>query len=289
MTVDDAITHCTTITKQHSSTFFMGSCLFSGQERQAVRVVYAVCRLGDDAVDEALNVHDAEQRLRVWWQHIERAYAGEVASHEPLEVALRWVLDRFDIPKYAFEELYLGFESDLYLARMETLEDLMLYARRVAGVVGLMITPIAGYRGGSATLVDALALGQAMQITNILRDVGEDLSMGRCYLPRDLLEKYNVDLQQVQQTGVTKDYVALMEELAQLAHKLYRLGWQSIPKLNGVSATAVGVAALNYEGILHKLKQNQYDNLTKRAFLRPYERMALIPRAVAGVMTGMYA
>ena len=86
-------------------------------------------------------------------------------------------------PKEAFYELYLGLETDLDLAQVATTEELMLYCRRVAGVVGFMVAPICGYSGGEDTLEQALALGQAMQLTNILRDVGEDLSRSRCYLP----------------------------------------------------------------------------------------------------------
>ena len=122
-----------------------------------------------------------------------------------------------------------------------------------------------------------------MQLTNILRDVGEDLRMGRCYLPRELLAKHGVTHSDLSAGVVTPGYVALLEELSEHASALYRQGWQGIPKLNGVAATAVGVAALNYEGILQKLRQNGFDNLTRRAYLRPVERLVLIPKAVYGV------
>ena len=122
-----------------------------------------------------------------------------------------------------------------------------------------------------------------MQLTNILRDVGEDLRMGRCYLPRELLAKHGVTRSDLSAGVVTPGYVALLEELSEHASALYRQGWQGIPKLNGVAATAVGVAALNYEGILQKLRQNGFDNLTRRAYLRPVERLVLIPKAVYGV------
>lgn len=282
-TAAQAVTYCTQLTRAHSSTFYLGSRLFPALERQAVSVVYAVCRSGDDAVDEAPSKEAARARLLVWQEHIERAYAGAPRSGAFLEVGLHWVLERFDVPKGAFEELYLGLESDLSEQCFETMTDLMLYCRRVAGVVGLLIAPVAGYRGGDETLESALALGEAMQLTNILRDVGEDLRMGRCYLPNELLAKHGVTRAGLQTGRVTPGYVALLEELAEHASGLYRQGWQGIPKLNGVTATAVGVAALNYEGILQKLRQNGHDNLTRRAYLRPVERLALIPKAVVGV------
>lgn len=283
MNTAEAVAYCKRLTKAHSSTFYLGSRLFPAKERKAVSVIYAACRSGDDAVDEAPSVSEGSQRLKKWWTDIECAYSGITDDNEPLQVGLSWVLEHYDVPKAAFEELYLGLESDLQPESYETLNDLMLYCRRVAGVVGWMIAPVAGYRGGEATLLDALALGQAMQLTNILRDVGEDLDLGRCYLPTELLDKHNVTIHDLEQGTLSEDYIALLQELTEFARKLYRLGWQGIPKLNGVAAGAVGVAALNYEAILTKLKQNGYNNLTRRAYLGKFERVALIPRAVANV------
>lgn len=283
MTTSEAIAYCNKITREHSSTFYLGSRLFGPQERKAVAVVYAVCRSGDDAVDEVSSAEMSETNLAIWWRHIEQAYAQKPAPDEPLQLGLAWVLKHYDVPKVAFEELYLGLSSDIEGQCIETMDELMCYCRRVAGVIGLLISPIAGYRGGEATLEQALALGNAMQLTNILRDVGEDLSRNRCYLPKEMLERYNVDLDALRRGEVSSNYIALLEELSELARKLYRSGWQGIPKLKGVAATAVGVAALNYEGILHKLRQNNYNNLTQRAHLKTYERIALIPKAFYSV------
>lgn len=286
MTAADAIDFCNALTKAHSSTFYLGSRLFAPQERRAVSVVYAVCRSGDDAVDESPTAEMGRTKLARWREQVEHAYDGVIDISSPLEVGLRWVLDNYDVPKTAFDELYLGLESDLSEQSFETLEDLMLYCRRVAGVVGWLIAPIAGYSGGDETLEYALALGQGMQLTNILRDVGEDLEKDRCYLPLELLEKHGVDPDELRLGHVTQEYMDLLEELSHLTHRLYRVGWRGIPRLHGVAKTAVGVAALNYEGILHKLRQNRYDNLTKRAYLKTFERIALIPRAVYSVYTG---
>ncbi|ADI15358.1 phytoene/squalene synthase family protein [Truepera radiovictrix] len=279
----EAVAACAQLTRAHSSTFYLGSRFFPARERSAVSVIYAVCRSGDDAVDEAPSPEVGRRRLLVWQEGIERAYAGEPQPGAFLEVGLHWVLQHYEVPRSAFDELYLGLESDLDNRPFHTMDELMLYCRRVAGVVGLLIAPIAGYRGGEATLQCALALGQAMQLTNILRDVGEDLAMGRLYLPLELMDKHGVTRASLEAGVVSDRYIALLEELAERTCALYREGWQGIPKLNGVAAAAVGVAALNYEGILNKLRQNGYDNLTKRAYLRPVERLALIPKAVYGI------
>ena len=286
MSIDEAVAACTRVTKTHSSTFFLGSRLFTGDRRRAVTIIYAVCRAGDDAVDEAADPAAGRERLAHWWAGIERAYAARPRSDRPTEVGLAWVLERFAVPYDAFLELRLGLESDLSVPDFETSAELMLYCRRVAGVVGWLVAPIAGYRGGQATLDRALALGQAMQLTNILRDVGEDLARGRCYLPAELRRRHGVELDALRRGVITPGYVALVEELAELAHALYREGWRGIPQLRGTAASAVAVAALNYEAILRKLRQNRYDNLTRRAHLRPLERLALIPRAMVVLASG---
>lgn len=286
MSVDEAVTVCTEITRQHSSTFYLGSRLLRGDERRAVGVVYAVCRTGDDAVDEARDDEHGRARLEAWWAGVERAYAGHPRLDAPTEVGLAGVLARYDVPRAAFEELRLGLETDLAEPDLQTHDELMLYCRRVAGVVGWLVAPILGYRGGQATLDQALALGQAMQLTNVLRDVGEDLGRGRCYLPAEARAQHGVDLDDLRRGLITPGYVALLEDLAGRAHGLYREGWRGIPKLYGFAASAVGVAALNYEAILRKLRQNRYDNLTRRAHLRPLERLALIPPAVIGAAFG---
>ena len=286
MTVDQAIAACTDATRAHSSTFYLGSRLFRGERRAAVTVIYAACRAGDDAVDEAPTVEAARQRLADWWAGIERAYAGAPDPRHAVEVGLAWLLERYAVPKAGFDELRLGLLSDLEPADVADLDELMRYCRRVAGVVGWLVAPVCGYRGGDETLDMALALGNAMQLTNVLRDVGEDLRMGRCYLPADLRAKHGVDLDELRAGRVTPGYVALLEELGAHASELYREGWRGIPRLHGVAALGVAVAALNYEGILRKLRQNGYDNLNRRAYLRPVERVALIPRAVVGVVAG---
>ncbi len=287
MTREQALAYCARLTRRHSSTFYLGSRLFLGKKRSSVSVIYAVCRSGDDAVDRSPNKEEGRRRLETWWTHIDRAYKQIPRSDEPLEVGLAWVLEHYSVPKSAFEELRIGLESDLEGYPVVTMDDLLLYCRRVAGVVGLLVTPIAGYRGGDDTLRCAVALGQAMQLTNILRDVGEDLELGRCYLPEELLCKYGVSLADLHSGIVASNYVELFEELADVAYDLYRQAWKGIPRLHGSAGTAVGVAALNYEAILRKVRQNRYDNLTKRAYLKPLERIVLIPRAVVGVYGGL--
>lgn len=281
-----AFAHCADVTRRHSSTFYLGSALFPPVQRKAVRVVYAVCRSGDDAVDEAPNRIEAERRLAAWWAQVERAFRGEADPMHPLGRALAWLLARYDVPLHAFEELRLGLVSDLTRERVDTVDELLVYCRRVGGVIGLLVAPICGYRGGDRTLAQALALGEAMQLTNIVRDVGEDFARGRIYLPTELLERHGVTVADLRSGVPSQRYQAVLHELVVLADSLYRRGWGGIGKLQGTAAWAVAFAALNYQAILAKVEKNGYDNLTRRAYVAPLERVSLLPRTVALVLGG---
>ena len=260
------------VIRRHSATFYYGSLLFKGEARRGAWAVYAACRIGDDAVDESA---DPLADLNAWWAGIERAYAG--VPSENWEVALAWALARWDIPKQAFADMKEGFLADLNPVRLETMDELYTYCYRVAGTVGLMIAPIGG--AGEAGRSAAIKLGQAMQLTNCLRDVGEDLALGRVYLPADLMHKHNVSIEDLRQGCISPRYVGLMRELAAEARKLYREGLGGLKHLK-TGRGAIALASLQYQGILDKLELNGWDNLSRRASLSGLERVMLLPKAI---------
>lgn len=272
----EAIEHCRQITKVHSSTFYLGSRFFPREQRFAVWAVYAACRIGDDIADE-LEPSIARVELERWRNRIKLALAG-TPENDPMSLALAWARSKFPIKQGPFEELYLGLKMDLEEVQYETMDQLMTYCRRVAGVVGWMIAPIGGFSGGDATLERALKMGMAMQLTNILRDVGEDLERDRIYLPRELLERHNVSEHDLRARQITPQYVAMLRELDMLARRNYCEGWGGLAKLHGPARFAVALAAASYEGILGKLELNGFDNFSKRAMVPGREKLAMIPK-----------
>jgi phytoene synthase len=221
----------------------------------------------------------ADQRrvhLDRWWREVRAAHAGHPAG-DPFSIALAWALSAYPIPLAAFEELYLGLLMDLEGVAFATLMGLELYCRRVGGVVGWMVAPICGYGGGAETLQHALRLGQAMQLTNILRDVGEDLAQGRVYLPAELLARHGLDRDALQDRQVTDAYRALMRELVTLARAWYREAEPGLLQLHAPGRLAVAVAARAYEGILDQLERNGYDNFARRASVGNGRRVLLVP------------
>ena len=276
----DAISHCRDLTRDHSKTFYFGSRFFPQAQRHAVWAVYAACRNGDDIADEP---GGGPVALSDWWARVQSALSGRVAFSQagphPVDLALGWAAGQFPIPASAFQELYQGLRMDLEGQVYRDMNDLELYCRRVAGVVGFMIAPICGYSGGEQTLLYALRLGQAMQLTNILRDVGEDLARGRLYLPQTLLDEYGVTREMLDAGQVTPEYCALMRHLTGLARQWYAEGRAGIPQLHGSGRLAVTAAARAYEGILDALERNGFDNFRRRASVSGTRKLLMLPQA----------
>ncbi|MGQ9511329.1 MAG: phytoene/squalene synthase family protein [Thermaceae bacterium] len=257
------------VIRRHSATFHLASRFFRPKARKAAWAVYAACRLGDDAVDESPTPRES---LEDWWKGVERSYAGRPLC--PWEEALAWTLERIPLPFQAFLDLKAGFLRDLEPVEVQDEEDLLQYSYQVAGTVGLLMAKVAGAKGGEE---EAIALGQAMQITNILRDVGEDLRRGRLYLPQTLLRRYGVRLEDLLEGRPGEGYFLLTGELARLARGLYQKGLEGLPKLQ-TGRPAVALAALQYRGILDKLERKGFPNLRERVHLAPLERVFLLPR-----------
>ncbi|GGO37452.1 phytoene/squalene synthase family protein [Deinococcus humi] len=272
-----AVAHCREVTRDHSKTFYLGSRLFPLRQRQAVWAVYAACRSGDDIADETL-IGNAATELDSWWGRVQQAFAGRPGP-DPVDTALAWATRTYPIPLSAFEELHEGLRMDLNEHVYRDMDDLTLYCRRVAGVIGFMIAPVSGYHGGEQTLHHALMLGQAMQLTNILRDVGEDLTRGRVYLPQSLLDEYGVSRATLERGQVTPEYRALMAHLCGLARDWYAEGRAGIPCLHGSARLAVATAARAYEGILDDLERAGYDNFRRRAYVSGTRKLLMLPRA----------
>jgi phytoene synthase len=172
------------------SSFFLPMLFMPPDKRQALRSLYNFCRAADDAVDEVSSAHEARLGLDFWKQELHRIYHG-LPSH-PIARELQRTVQSFHIPEAILQEILKGFETDC--AEIVALKDeaeLEQYCYRVAGCVGIASLPIFGVSTQTYTPF-AIALGHALQLTNILRDLDEDLGRGRCYFPSDVLARYAI-------------------------------------------------------------------------------------------------
>jgi phytoene synthase len=270
---------CRLLTRRHSSSFYLASLLFPPARRQAVWAVYAACRQGDDIVDE-MHPAEAAPALAAWHARITGALKGEGGS-EPVSRALARAADAYGIRQEPFDGLHAGFLMDLSGQRYENLDELLLYCQRVGGTVGCMVLPVAGAGEAGADVVEAATrLGTAMQLTNVLRDVGEDLARGRVYLPSDLMDRHGVTVEDLRRGFVTSGYEGLLRELADLADRLYAEALPATRSLEPTSRLAVTAAAAFYRAIGESLAGSGWDNLNRRASVTTSNKLRLLPRAI---------
>ncbi|HUS14600.1 MAG TPA: squalene/phytoene synthase family protein [Chloroflexia bacterium] len=271
---------CTTVIRQHSASFYFSASLLPPAKRRAVLALYAFCRLSDEVVDGAAARGEAPAAataaLGSW-----AARCGPLhpAVHEDEPVVLAWAdtRRRFAIPQALAEELLAGVRMDIQISRYATWADLWIYCYRVASTVGQMSMHITGAIHRAAVNY-AIRLGVALQLTNILRDVGEDARQGRIYLPLADLARFGYTPQELLDGCVNDRFVALMQFEIARARALYAQAWPGIALLAPDSRLAVGAAASVYRAILTRIEANGYDVFTRRARVPHAEKIAMLPR-----------
>jgi phytoene synthase len=254
-----AYARCEAVTARHSRSFYMASGLLPPDKRRAVRALYAFCRTSDDIVDQPGG--DPEAALAAWRHRVLEAYPPEADL-----VAVAWAdtLARYHIPHRYVEQLIGGVARDLHQKRYETFEDLAAYAYGVASTVGLMSMHIVGFSGPEA-IPYAIKLGVALQMTNILRDVGEDYRSGRVYLPQDELAAFGLSDADIAESRVDDRWRALMRFQIERNRRLYAEAWPGIALLDRDGQFAIAAAAELYRGILDDIEAHDYNMFTRRA------------------------
>lgn len=268
--LEDAYRICTQITRTHSRSFFMSSQFLPAEKRQAIRALYALCRTTDDLVDQSGG--DPERSLARW---VALLHAPEPPQNDPVLLAWADTARRYEVPQPLVNELLAGVAMDLTVSRYATFDDLWLYCYRVASVVGLLSMHIVGYRQGAQPY--AVSLGIALQITNILRDVGEDAARGRIYLPQEDLARFDLCDDDILHGRRDERFRALMRFEIERSHTLYEESWPGMALLSADSRFAIGAAAQVYRGILGKIVANDFDVFTRRAHLSLGEKLWVLP------------
>jgi len=277
------------LTRSHARTFHFASWALGGPRRRAALALYAFCRRLDDLVDgpDAAAHDDLPARLARAHALVSAACARrwpDAVVPAPFDAdetaALRDAVRRFAIPEAPFHDLIAGCEMDLTVRRYADFAALDLYCYRVAGTVGLLMTPILGYTDAAA-LAPAADLGRAMQLTNILRDVAEDLDRDRIYLPQDELAAAGIDEARLRAGAVDERWRRFMHAQVARARACYRRGAAGIPLLATFrSRLTVALMATVYGDILRALERQDLDPFAGRARVSGRRKLALLPTAV---------
>jgi phytoene synthase len=267
-----AYAHVDVITAEHSKSFYLASQLLPEEKRSAVRALYAFCRTVDDIVDEAY-VDEREAHLDYW-----RGVVQSASFSDADLVAAAWTdtLARYHIPRHYALQLIDGVHRDMTQTRYQTFEELATYCYGVASTVGLMSMYIVGFSSNDA-VPHAIKLGVALQMTNIIRDVGEDLRNGRVYLPREELALYGIRESDMAAGRVTDAWRLFMKFQIERTRQLYEEAWPGVKMLEREGQLAIGAAAVFYRGILDAIEATEYDNFNNRASLSTWEKLSRIP------------
>jgi phytoene synthase len=272
--LEEAFRRTEQITRQHSKTFFLATALLPREARQAIRALYAFCRATDDLVDNRGATLDEVER----W----RAEVNRPAREQRNPILLCWAIirERFGVDGRYQDELIDGIAMDLWQRRYAAWADLERYCYLVGSTVGLLSMPIIGLARGvtfAEAAPHAIQLGIALQLTNILRDVGEDAERGRVYLPRADLARFGLTAGDILLGRHDDRFEALMRFEIARARGLYRAALPGIALLSPAARPAVGAAALLYRAILGRIEAIGYRVHSQRASTSAGQKLLMLP------------
>lgn len=268
------------VTKQFGTSYYFATRFLPMNLRQATYALYSFFRIPDEIVDNAINQNPEAilQELEDWEAMWHQAYAGDKTKYPVLNITAE-VFRKYEIPYQYSLDFLTAMKQDVYTNRYQTYADLQAYMYGSASVVGLMMSYIIGFNNIKA-LEYAPYLGEAMQLTNFIRDIGEDYKeRGRIYLPQEDMQKYNITENSIRDNKINADFIKLIKFEIKRARNLYRQSDSGLKYLNKRGRFAVIMASRMYEAILDKIEQNNYDVLTKRARTSKREKIYILGKS----------
>ncbi|CAO2837166.1 unnamed protein product [Amaranthus hypochondriacus] len=279
---------CRQICAERSTTYYLGSLLLPEQRKKAIWAVYAWGQLTDELVDGASTNTGSSAMLEQWEERLDDIFNGR--PHDIADIALADTVQRFSLTIEPFKDLMKGMRIDTSKTQYENYQELELYCYYVAVTGCLMAVPILGisldtHPSSAQSIYEAaFSLGVANQLTNILRDVAEDASRGRVYLPQDELREFGLTNEDIFSRNVSEKWCKFTKMQVERARSYYVQGEHITSQLYPASRWPVWTSMMLYKKILDKIEENNYDNLTKRARVGNIEKLVTLPLAYAKAM-----
>ncbi|XP_039124893.1 phytoene synthase 2, chloroplastic-like isoform X1 [Dioscorea cayenensis subsp. rotundata] len=278
----EAYDQCREVCAENSKTFYLGTLLMTPERQRAISAISVWCRRTDELVDGHNASHITPAALDRWELRLEDLFAGR--PYDMLDAALSDTVSRFPVDIQLFKDMIEGMRMDLKKSRYENFDELYLYCYYVAGTVALMTVPVMGIAPESKATTEsvynaALALGIANQLTNILRDVGEDARRGRIYLPLDELAEAGLTDEDIFNGKVTDKWRNFMKIQIKRARMFFRQAEQGVTELSQASRWPIWASLLLYRQILDEIEANDYNNFTKKAYVSKAKKLLSLPMA----------
>ena len=276
--------YCQNKAAQSGSSFYYAFLFLSPERRKAITALYAFCREVDDVVDNTTETSVARMKLTWWRTQVEQLFSG--SAEHPVMQALAPHVVPFQITSDRLHAVIEGMEMDLDQTRYASWDDLQKYCWHAAGVVGELSASIFGYTQ-PATLVYAEKLGLAFQLTNIIRDVGDDARRGRIYLPEEDLQRFNVKPTEILDGLHSERFVELMRFETNRARQCYRDAMHALPEQDRRAQRAGLMMAAIYHALLNEIERDNWQVLDQRISLTPIRKFWLAWKTWVGGGAGL--
>lgn len=260
---------CEQTIRHHSKSFYKAFSKLPKQKALSIFAIYSFCREADDSVD----VYNDIDRLKKLKRELDDFLAGDIPDRYFWR-ALVPVFKTYEMDQQSFYDMLMGQEMDWQFQQPETQTELEEYSYYVAGSVGLMLLPILSDKSEQIR-TQAIQLGEAMQITNILRDIGEDLKNQRVYLPKEIMKKFNVSFDSLQENTINDSFIQLWEYEASRAEQLYEKSQSMLFYVDKDCQEALLLSIYFYKGILDAVRQSEYQCFNKRNFVKKMQQVEL--------------
>jgi len=283
LTIDNLYERALRATAEGSKSFYFATRFFPRERARGAHAVYWFCRYTDDLVDECASIAQGRRELEAWASEVDAALAGGQPTH-PVLIPFIDTVRRSGIPAEYPRDLMEGMRMDLDCTRYRTFNELRVFCYRVASVVGLMMCHVIGFDNTRKEEVRARAseLGVAMQLTNILRDIGEDLNRGRIYIPDEDLERFAYREADLRARVRGEAFEELMRFQVKRARSFYASANPGIALLHPSGRFAVQIASDVYRGILGRIESSNFDVFDHRAYVRTPKKYWITARHLAG-------
>ncbi|XP_038681508.1 phytoene synthase 2, chloroplastic-like [Tripterygium wilfordii] len=287
--LNEAYERCGEVCAEYAKTFYLGTLLMTPERRRAVWAIYVWCRRTDELVDGPNASHITPKALDRWEERLNDLFEGR--PYDMFDAALSDIVSKYPVDIQPFRDMIQGMKLDLNKTRYNNFDELYLYCYYVAGTVGLMSVPVMGIAPESKASTEsvynaALALGIANQLTNILRDVGEDARRGRIYLPQDELAQAGLSDEDIFRGEVTDKWRSFMKGQIKRARMFFDMSEKGVSELNQASKWPVWSSLILYRQILDSIEANGYNNFTKRAYVEKSKKLASLPVAYVRSLMG---
>jgi len=286
--LENAYAKCGEVTEHYAKTFYLGTQLMTPEKAKAIWAIYVWCRRTDELVDGPHASRITPKALERWEERLEATFAGK--PYDMLDAALSDTVSKFPVDIQPFRDMIDGMRMDLVKSRYNSYEELYEYCYRVAGTVGLMTTPVMGIDPTYTEDLEeiyaaALSLGVANQLTNILRDVGEDTIRNRVYVPLDELREFGVSEEEVMSGSLSRagsgttdsKWQRFMEYQIKRARTYFDMAESGVMKLEQNARWPVLSALVLYQQILDGVERNGYDNFNTRAYVPKWKKISTLP------------